>query len=478
MKKLILPLAIAATALLLGGCLPEESIWWSPDGQIAAIRTADGLRLASADGHLSALVLTGEVQSAAWLPDGSGLVVNRTFRVTDWPSAQSLIPAEEAAATRALAATIPDLLKAGLTASGGSLDDIEQKFLTPLGFTASEKLLPVVAAALALHGDQIRAVIAGFPTAKKLEAELFAETNGIPIHEISILPIHQGQPAGEPRAVVRSLHPLLDPVVSPRHPVLALRTGEGALKAATLDGKTSLLVAEPDVRSAVWAADGRTLIHVVMAPSDKVGEIRVCTVVNSQGELVASPPAAAPRVETLALAAFNISGGAAPRLCVLPDGRLLFASVPVTLPATVQSIPPAARFFLLDPTKPEAAPVPVTVPEGSLPADLNAFALSPDGRFVAVVEGGTDAVAVLELSTGKVEMVSPAHPGWKSRLIPAWRNNHELTFAALPSSTATRPELFLWEPGGSPRLLSKDWPEDVVKAWLEPPRADSERPSR
>ncbi|MBI4328035.1 MAG: hypothetical protein HY674_22620, partial [Chloroflexi bacterium] len=133
MKKTILSLTTAATALLLGGCLPDEFIWWSPDSQTAAVRATDGLRLAGANGRLSAVILPGEIQSAAWLPDGSSLVVSRSWAVKDWAAAEKLIPPEEAAVTAQMARAMPDLLKAALTASGGSWDKLEERFFQPLG---------------------------------------------------------------------------------------------------------------------------------------------------------------------------------------------------------------------------------------------------------------------------------------------------------------------------------------------------------
>jgi hypothetical protein len=473
MKKPILSLAIAATALLLGGCLPEEFIWWSPDGQTAAVRASDGLRLAGTNGQLSAVILPGEIQSAAWLPDGSGLVVSRLVKLTNWAAAERMIPREEAVATMQMARAIPDLLKAGLTASGGSLDNLDDQFLKPLGMTESQVLEPAWACALSLHRGQIQAVVSSFTNAPQLEAEvLSSETNGISVYEISIVSMHNGRPAGEPRALIRSLRPLLEPVLSPRHSILAFRTGERALKAMTPDGKSSVVVAGEDVSYAAWSADGRALVHVVMGKSDRVGEIRSRTVVSGSGELLDG----APQAETLAMAAFV--AGASPRLDVLPDGRILFASVPITLPARAASIHPGAQFFLLDPAKPDAAPSAVAIKEGSLPDDLSAFAPSPDGWFIAVVEGGTDVVAVLELATGKVKIISPSHAGWKSRMIPAWRNHRELTFAVLPSATAARPELMLWRADAPGRVLSKDWPDSVVKPWLEAPRTGDDQPAR
>lgn len=475
MKKHIFFLAPAATALLLGGCLPEEFVWWSPDGQTAAVRTSDGLRLAGTNGQLSTVVLPGEIQSAAWLPDGSGLVVNRSLKMRNWAAAEKLTPPEEAEATRQLARAIPDFLKAGLTASGGSWDNLDAKFLKPLGMTESQALEPAWSCALSLHREQILAAMASFTNTPTLQAEILSsETNGIPVYEITILSMRNGHPAGEPRALIRSLRPLMDPILSPRHSILAFRTGGRALKAMTLDGKSSLVVAGDDVPCAVWSADGRTLFHIVMGKEGKVGEIRSRTVVSATGELV--PGEGTQQAETLAMAAF--ADRASPRLRVQPDERLLFASVPITLPAGAASIHPGAQFFLLDPAKPGVAPVAVAIKEGSLPDDLNAFAPSPDGRFVAVVEGGTDVVAVLELATGKVKIISPGHAGWKSHMIPAWRNHREVAFAALPSAAATRPDLILWQADAPGRVLSRSWPDDVLKPWLEAPSSGGDQPAR
>lgn len=470
MKKLALGFVVAAAAILFTGCLPEEFIWWSPDGRTAAVRTSAGLRLADAEGQLSPVVLPGEIQSAAWLPDGTGLLVSRVLKAEDWTEAQAMIPPEEAAATMALARGLPELLKSGLIATGGAWEQFEDKFLKPLAVTLGESLEPAWFCAVHLHRDRILAALAGFTNTAALGAEIrSAQTNTLSIYELSLLPMREGRPADEPRALVRSLHSLLTPIVSPRHPVVAYRTGDGGLVAMPLEGGKPAVVAAERVAWAAWAADGRALLHVTMGESDFVGEIRISAVIGEEGRLLVGEP----RAETLALMA--LPGGVRPRLGVLPDGRLLFASLPVTLPARVGSIQSGARFYLLDPTRPDAAPAPVEIKAGSLPEDLSTFALSPDGRFVAVAEAGTDTVAVLELATGRVRVVSGSESGWKTRLVPAWRNTRELTFAAAPPP-ATRPELILWQADAPARVLSRDWPDEVVKTWLEAP--DGGQPAR
>lgn len=70
--------------------------------------------------------------------------------------------------------------------------------------------------------------------------------------------------------------------------------------------------------------------------------------------------------------------------------------------------------------------------------------------------------------SGRVRVVSGSEAGWKTRLVPAWRNARELTFAAAPPP-ATRPELILWQANAPARVLSRAWPDGVVKPWLEAP---------
>jgi hypothetical protein len=463
MKKLVLFPAFAAAALLLGGCLPEAGIWWSPDGQTAAVRGPDGLRLTDAAGKLSALVLTGDVQSVAWLTDSSGVVVARSFAVSNWTAAAKLVPPDEARSVEQFAKAVPSLLQAALATTGGSLDDLDKPMLRRLVDVENPLLEVAWACARDLHRPELLAATAGFTNSAKLGDELLADTNRITLHELALLPLRSGSVAGEPRALVRSLFALREPLVSPRSPQVAFLAAAGALKVVGLDGQGVVSLVEEDVQSAAWSADGRSLIHAVRARGAQIGEIRSCLAVAAAGQALTNAPA----IQTLALAAFH--SDAPPRLAALPDGRILFTSAPISLPARESALNPAFSFFLLDPARPDAPLEPVVIKGDSLPDDLSSFAVSPDGTRVAVVEGGTDAVAVLELATGQVEIISPAHGGWKAKLLPAWRNAQELTFAALPTPAAKRPELMLWQPGAAPRTLSQGWPDRVVEGWLEGP---------
>jgi hypothetical protein len=140
----------------------------------------------------------------------------------------------------------------------------------------------------------------------------------------------------------------------------------------------------------------------------------------------------------------------------------------LTFPTSATATSPA-RFYLIDPARgTNAAPVAIPSAPGALPQNLAAFAPSPDGRQVAIAESGSDAVAVLDVATGVVEVVSPKR-GWNSKILPAWRGTNELYFAALPASSTNRPELFRWRKGGAPQAISTNWPDAVVTTLLEKP---------
>jgi hypothetical protein len=112
---------------------------------------------------------------------------------------------------------------------------------------------------------------------------------------------------------------------------------------------------------------------------------------------------------------------------------------------------------------------------GDLPANLSFFTPSPDGKRVAIVESDTDAVAVVDLATGKTDIVSAAHPRWGGRTMPAWKSATELTFAALDKPTGA-PKWMYWIPDAGVRSISKTWPPDATRDWLNEKKDASNTP--
>jgi len=203
-----------------------------------------------------------------------------------------------------------------------------------------------------------------------------------------------------------------------------------------------------------WAPDGRALVF--MAPIGGEGEklqgIHRVQVLDDAGKL-AQP--GEPRTLATAITLNR------PALQVLPDGRVLFASQPVTLPAVGAGTELEPRLYLIAADGGSVQAVP-TAP-GDLPTNLGHFIAAPDGRHIAVVESETDAVAVVETDSGKTQLISPPHPQWQNRTVPAWKSATELTYAALHEG---RPAWMLWSPTDGARCLSGSWSASYTAKWL------------
>jgi len=450
-----------AALLLATGCNEvEERMEWSPDGTRAVMRLGDGLCLVDANGNISS-PLVSNVESAAWLPDSQGLVLLRELTVTTWADAERLLPPEETATVKSLAKGLPDLLKAGLAAADGDSGAIEQKFFKPLKWEGSEVLSPTILYLLDTQPAALRQAFQGCKDPAKLEADLTGDST-TKVAEVSVLLLAGNQPSGPPRAIERTLIGLQQPLPSPSAPVVAFARGD-SLVVAPLDGGTNRALVADKIRSYDWAPDGKSLVYAVRLSEGGSGDIELArierrTAIDASGALVAG------KALPLALTASTFT----PRVRCLPDGRVLFAGFGMQLPVPATA-PQEAHFFLVDPSQgTNAAPVAVPSPPGALPQELAYFAVSPDGRQIAIAESGSDAVAVLDVATGELEVVSPKRGG-KSRVLPAWHGADELYFGALPESSSTRPELFRWRKGNTPQIFSRGWTDEAVGTLLEKP---------
>jgi hypothetical protein len=455
---------VAVLLMLAAGCRVEERIAWSPDGSVAAVWMDDAVRLMDAEGRLDSPVASN-VAAAAWLADGSGLVLVRQLALSSWEEAAALLPEDEVVVVEAMARGVPELMKAALAVADGDLDAVGPRFVEPLKLTALPEYVP---AAIHLLRDRqpevLKQAAQGCRDPAKLEAEL-SEVCTTRVTHVSVLPLTGRHAAGPARVLACSLTQIQQPRVSTAAPVLAFLHGDRLIAMPLDGGTTRVAVAEHVVGSFDWTPDGRSLAYAVQAAGPwesgavNLARIEQRVAVDTNGAPIAG--------EATPLA---ISGSTfEPRVRSLPDGRVLFSGVATELPSSAAAAR-ATRFYVTDPaTADQNAPVVVPSTEGALPQDLAAFAPSPDGRRVAVVESGSDVVAVLDLSSGAVEAISPRRT-WKSRILPAWRNADELYFAALPGNDATRPELLRWRSGDEPRAVSSGWTDESAGLLLEKPR--------
>lgn len=474
---LLLPL------LLVTGCFPEDRAWWSPKGDRALVRLADGLHLAGADGQLGpALADTGEVQAVSWLAEGEGFVMLRARVVHRWEEARALLPATEVQSVEALLPLVLPLLEAA-GRDARALDDL-MKGLSEL---QSQRF----AAALRLQYErtpaEIETRLQALPKGDEFANALGRPEAGHTLQELLLIRLDPQGRVSEARPLARRLlKPLHLPRVSPKQPLLALLSLDddgrsSVLEVLPLDGSPGHVVARQVSAAFDWTPDGRSLVF--MAPLGGEGEKLVSLlrleVVTPSGGLLRPRLEIGPNGQPVERRGPDRLGEPTslatalqfnrPLLQVLADGRVLFASLPVTLPAVTPDAELAPRLFLADGKTVTAVP---TAP-GDLPANLGWFTASPDGQRVAVVESETDAVAVVELATGATQILSPAHPGWQCRTLPAWKSATELTFAALHEGA---PGWHLWQSVGDPRVLSGNWPAEALANWLEHKKPEATPP--
>jgi len=128
--------------------------------------------------------------------------------------------------------------------------------------------------------------------------------------------------------------------------------------------------------------------------------------------------------------------------------------------------PPRARLYIVDAAvNSKAPPVPVNTAANALPENLGSFAVSPDGTRAAVVEHASNAVAVVDLATGRVDPVVAATGNAKCGTLPAWRNDRELLIQTRRPNGGTRDTWAIWQRGKPLRWLDDTW-SDREKEYL------------
>jgi hypothetical protein len=178
---------------------------------------------------------------------------------------------------------------------------------------------------------------------------------------------------------------------------------EGALQVITLEaGGKPFNTSQPVVGSIAWEKAGKSVIFAAPTSKWEPGKNNLSTVTRIELAREAEEWKAAEPVKVA-----QICSSYLPRIRVLPDGSLIFASSEINFPS-LQSSTPKSSFFTISESSGDKKPMrKIKSDAGQLPADLSNFAPSPDGKRLAVVDGEGDAVRVLTLETGSVETVWP-----------------------------------------------------------------------
>ncbi len=459
---------MAMMAAALVSCVPEERVWWSPDGKVALVRDTSALHLADASGSLGpALDLGGEFDTALpngvdWLADGSGFVFARVRPAANWEEAKKVVPEVEAEEVEALAKLLVPLLEAAIEAS-------DDKSLAAVFSSIPLKSSPLTEAAGGLAWEResarVTKLLEPLPDAREVLDEFARTPPKIKVHEICHQRVANGRAEGPPKALTASLRGQGMVRISPDGKLVAFfregteeKTQE--LVVLPLEGGQEMSFPNGPRLSFDWTPDSTALVLARPVAGDgPLSSIDRVPVYHTNGKLLGSGANAA--FVCLAQAVLLDP----PMISVLPDGRVLFASTPGTWPAAgsnVKAMDPKLYLAAAD----GSGVVEIPCAPGTLPTDLRFHALSPDGKKAVLVESGSSVVAVVDLATGSVQMIEPRVENWENHTLPAWRGNDEFTFCAVREG---KPTAVRWNAKSGVEPWSSNWAEATGGPWMRKP---------
>lgn len=456
--RLIASLVIAAA--LLAGCIPQKRVAWSPDGKVAAVVAADGLRLFDPAGRLSELLVPGVAQ-IEWFADGSRLLAVRDQQARTWDEVTAVLTDDRRDDLMQRA----EQVRADLLAYAGDWDHFDSPGFHGLG--GAEKL------AIVLY---IRDYLPeGLPEKLGDRWEKIAEF-AARIRSLEVLRV-SGERVTPATVILRTIDDVAWPRVSPDGRLVAfsrpasedepftrtqfvipIRANAAPVEVARFTGLF------PD-----WSPDSRQLIYASAGNEPRKGDALQLGVIARRSVTPAGDTVELGKEEALAGILFDPMT----RIRCLSDGRILFASIELNLPCTDNDMPRRPSLFAIDPGRQSTVTrlVPRQI-EPKMTDMVTLFEVSPDEQRVTV-PGRNGSLSILTLSNGDWQEIYAGDDEGDSdkvRMEPTWRRNGELCFAVPPGSPLGSPlrhEVVLWS-RGTTRCISKDWSDAVVRDFLLP----------
>jgi len=451
---------VLAMVALCGGCV-EERLVWSPDGSMGALCNRGRLALVRPDASFLREWPWTNVVRAAWSGDGRALVAVRAWPVATWTDLVVRLSADERGLIESLGNGLPELLKSVLETVDGDASRLEKNFGQPLGMELDAHLL---AAAMLFVRDKDSNGWAQI-TAKLHNPNPIELGSGL---NVTVFEVGQAalDPVGEWQPWFRSVRPITDVRANPRKPVVAVAQGRWlwAVAAERERGQNATLVSDRLFGTPDWSPDGRHLVYVAAVTraaaenTIQAGHLQA-TEVHWEGSGVGCGETTA---WLLGLFAFP------PRIRVLPSGEVLVPTLTATLPLPMAGPErPQPQWYLIG-MSPGSNAALRALPAAGLPMDLREFSVSPRGRRVAVCEAGSDAVAVYDLQSQRVDLVWPK-TGAQQRTLPAWRTDEELFFTVATKLPEEPIRWMRWTPEGGVEVWSRRWPSPWLEGLLELP---------
>ncbi len=444
----------------LAGCIPQKRVAWSPDGKVAAVVAADGLRFFDPAGGLSAVLAPGVTQ-IEWFADGSRLLAVRDQQARTWDEVTTVLTDDRRDDLMQRA----EQVRNDLLAYEGDWDHFDSSGFH--GLNGAAKLAVVL---------YIRDYLSeGMPEKLGERWDKISEFSAS-IRSLEVLRV-AGERVTPATVILRTLDDVAWPRVSPDGRLVAfsrpatedepftrtqlvapIRANAAPIEVARFTGLF------PD-----WSADSRELVFASAGGELRKGDALQLGVIARQTVTPAGDTVELGKEEPLAGILFDPMT----RIRCLGDGRILFASIELNLPCTDSDMPRRPSLFAIDPARQSTVTrlVPRQI-EPKMTDMVTLFEVSPDEQRVTV-PGSNGSLSVLTLANGEwQEIYSGSDDGDsnKVRMVPTWRRNGELCFTVPPGSplgSADRHEVVLWS-RGTTRCISKDWSDAVVRDFLLP----------
>jgi hypothetical protein len=461
--------ACGGLLLLCAGCDPKDWICWAPDGQHAFVRGADGTWLVDSSGT----ILGKATDARAWLPDSRRVIAIRAVKPNNWDEYAALLGPERSEKAIRAAAQLLEMIKnyQGDWSKFGESEPYKRWESAEIGKTYNGSwLLQSATLYLRQTSPQVLAPI--------LKAASIQEKDLIPnVYEIVIRNVLSSDPPAE-QLLARFPDEILWVCASPGGHAVAFTVEEPQRPALYVippaaDGRAVLV--DAGVTEADWSTDGQNLAYAkttvpysLLQESMQLGTITHRRVCGSDGQVLTA-------FEPAKDLAGVILGRNSTRVACLPDGRILFAAAPISLPAVTSDTPSHLTLYAI---RTGATPTLESVvhPEdvSRLPGRVDRFSLSPDKKKVAILDE-KGQVSVVSLDTGTLlplqETTVYSDTGKYTQLIPTWRNTNEVT-CVVPvgdaSGSTGRAEVVLATLNGQKTTISKSWPDAMIKALLPP----------
>lgn len=463
----ILSLALSA------GCLPREMVFWSPDGQVAAVTASAGMFFVDGEGKI--LGKTDITASGvSWFEDSNRLAIAQNKPIDAWSQLQPYMSQENQ--------------KQVMKESAELLDEIRSLKGNIENWQPQGSYRDIVSDLIYLkdtHSQELQGLLG-----EKWKEIQEASRNVSTLHTYRV----ESGRLLEGRRLLVSLNTIQSVRVSPDGKAIAYTTEnpkptgkdadqqsdftlwvvrESSPFASTApEGKVPLQLAGHAGMYFDWFADSKRLAYV-NHPSES-REISTIEVIEAAAAAIASggQPSTAQPSKVLARA---ITPPGSP-IAVMADDKIVFVSGQMTLPAADDAEPICSLFAV------DAEGKNLTVlREAKNQEDSIVYhvARSGDRKRIAFQQGKRLGVTDTSGKAVMLEQQIQIEGRNLTPAIPAWRGSNEITFQSVAKvGRPDRAELYMWSPdkseGNTVRCISEGWPDELVKGllWSPPQTAD------